>query len=46
MKITRCPEEYGKQWRPKQRKLGQQKEKEKEKKEEEREQKKKQKRIK
>jgi len=34
LKMTRCPEEYGKQWRPKQGKLGWQKQKEKEKKEE------------
>jgi len=34
VKITRCPEECGKQWRPKQGKLGWQKQKEKEAKEE------------
>ena len=34
VKMTRCPEECGKQWRPKQRKLGQQKQKEEEAKEE------------
>ena len=32
--MTRCPEECGKQWRPKQRKLGWQKQKEEEAKEE------------
>jgi len=36
VKMTRCPEEYGKQWRPKQRKLGWQKQKEEEKRKEER----------
>ena len=34
VKITRCPEECGRQWRPKQGKLGWQKQKEEEKKEE------------
>ena len=33
VKITRCPEEYGKQWRPTQGKLGWQKQKEEEAKE-------------
>ena len=36
VKMMRCPEECRKQWRPKQGKLGWQKQKEKEKKEEER----------
>ena len=30
IKMTRCPEEYGKQWRPEQRKSGWQKQKQKE----------------
>ena len=34
VKMMRCPEEYGKQWRPKQGKLGWQKQKEEEAKEE------------
>ena len=34
VKMMRCPEKYGKQWRPKQKKLGWEKQKEKEKKEE------------
>ena len=36
VKMTRCPEKCGKQWRPKQGKSGQQKQKEKEKRKEER----------
>ena len=34
VKMTRCPKEYGRQWRPKQGKLGWQKQKEEEKKNE------------